>query len=127
MEGVSKIKTLEDWRIVYLQRFKDLHDNFSDEIPNEIVHGNNSENYKYKIRGNWFVTVRTCLQNAKLLNFFPKEFNDEWEDFFLTWSQKKPERKNDELGTVDTINTKEEIERANDFLIRAQEIISNNI
>ncbi|QQR50152.1 hypothetical protein IPF86_03680 [Candidatus Nomurabacteria bacterium] len=112
-------KSHEDWKNHLLKMFKDFHDNFSDEIPEQIVHGDNPKNYKYKVRGNWLAGVRTALQNAALLKMFPEDFNTEWKSFYKAWDQKMKESN----START--TKEEIDIVNNFLIKAQEIISN--
>lgn len=118
-------KSLEEWKETFLKHFKNFHDDYIDEIPDHIVHGNNPENHKYKVRGNWFAAVRNSLDNAAHLNMFPEEFNQEWKNFFIKWGDKKPETDEDEIGVKNILNTKEEIDTVNSFLLKAQEIISN--
>ncbi len=113
-------KTLEDWRKIYLQRFKDFHDNFSDEIPEEMLNGLNPENHKYKVRGNWFASLRNSLDNAANWKMFPDDFNTEWRNFFKSYDTRMIE------GGGKARTTKEDIDTANKLLVRAQEIISNS-
>ncbi len=125
-EGKVQQKTIEEWKELYLQRFKDFHDNFSDEIPEEILHGPNSknfssENYKFKVRGNWFVAVRNNFENAARMKIFPEEFNKEWRSFFKAYGEKMSKS-----GVWENVTrtTKEDIDTANNFLLKAQEIIN---
>lgn len=119
MEEIPKIKTVEDWKSIYLQRFKDLHDNFSNEIPEEMLNGLNPENHKYKVRGNWFASVKNNFSNAERMNMFPEDFNKEWHEFFAAYSKRM-------LGSTYKVRTtKEEIDVANNLLKRAQELLIN--
>jgi hypothetical protein len=120
MEEKLKIKTPEDWKSIYLQRFKDYHDNYSDEIPNEIINGENPENHKYKVRGNWFAAVKNSLENAALMKMLPEDFNEECRIFFREYGKRMLE------GNEIVRTTKEEIDIVNNLLLKAQQIISNS-
>lgn len=122
MKEGSPQKTIEDWKRIYLQRFKDFHDNFSDEIPKEIVTGKNEENYKYKVRINWFAAIKNSFQSAALMNIFPEDFNEEYTKFFRTYDERMASDKGRPVRT-----TKEEIDTANNLLKKAQEIINNSL
>ena len=118
MEG-EKIVTIEESKKFYLQKFKELHDDFSDVIPDEMLSGTTRKNpNKYKVRGQWFATVRNHLDNASRLNLFPEEYNKKWRLFFEAYSNRVIEKQNMER------TTKEEIDTANSLLIEAQKIIS---
>ncbi len=110
-------KTPEDWKNIYLQRFKDFHDNFSDEIPEEMINGENPENHKYKVRGNWFAGVRNSLDFIASQNLFPEDFNEEWRSFFKAYGKRMTES-NENIRT-----TKEEIDTVNNLLKKAQELL----
>ena len=118
--GEPNKKTVEEWRNIYLQRFQDLHDNWSDEIPEEMIHSDNPVNNRYKVRGNWFATIKSNFENCKTFKIFPEEFNEEWKSFFKTYTLRMMSSK-EEVRT-----TKEEIDAVNKLLIKAQEIISNS-
>ena len=47
----------------YLERLRNLRDNYSDEIPEEILSGL-SKRKKYKVRRQWFHAVVGSLWNA---------------------------------------------------------------
>ncbi len=112
-------KSKEEWKTQFLNTFKDLHDNFSDEIPVEMISGHKPENHKYKVRGNWFAAVRNNLQFASELQLLPEDFNEEWRTFFRNYANRMLTSREEQRAT------KEEVDTANDFLIKAQEIISN--
>ena len=113
-------KTLEQWKDLYLKKFKSYHDDYSDEIPKQMLHGDNSANYKYKVRGNWFFAVRSSLQNCEILKMFPEEFNQEWKDFFSNYSKRMIEAKGEGRTTG------QDLETANRILLKAQEIIKGS-
>lgn len=51
-------------------KLKSLRDDFSEEIPTEIIHSSDNNN-KYKVRGSWFQGITANVEN--LLEFSPKD------------------------------------------------------
>lgn len=49
---------------------KSLRDDFSEEIPAEIIHSSDNDN-KYKVRGSWFQGITANVES--LLEFAPKD------------------------------------------------------
>src|SRR6185436_2482793 len=115
-------KTEAEWKLHFITKLKELHDDYTDEIPQEIMHGgDNVDDFKkYKVRGNWFTAVKHNLENAALKKFFPEDFVKEFTSFFNAYQNRMSSGK-------DVRTTKEEIDTANNILIKAQEIISNSL
>jgi len=53
-----------------VKRLKSLRDDFSDDIPDEILHSNDEDN-KYKVRGSWFQGV--IADTEGLLSYASKD------------------------------------------------------
>jgi len=111
----NPIKDLEKEKKDYVLKEADrLLNEYSEEIPENLINGM-SENLFFKVRTNWFGGCFALLDYSD--NFFPSDFNEEWKEFFYTF-KKRRENDNDQTRT-----TKEEIEKANNLLLRAIEYI----
>lgn len=113
-------KTPEEWRKIFLEDLRGYYDDYSDEIPEKIVNGQDEGVHKYKVRGNWFFAVRETLKSCELIKLFPEDFNTECHEFFKKYTERRIKEKGEHR------TTKEELERANEILLKAQEILSNS-
>lgn len=118
----NKVKTLEERKKEYIEYFKTLHDNYSNEIPEEMIDGLDPKNHEYKVRGNWFTAIYNKFQNCESFGLFSEEFNEEWKSFFSKYGERMWSD-----GGRPVRTTKEEIEKADSLLIKAQEIISKSL
>ena len=116
-------KTPEQKKQYILSEINLLLNDFSNEIPKEVIHGPREEGQKqYKVRVGWFTGV------FGILNFiwntfpecFPEEFKSEVTKFRSDFRINHPgyKVKNDPPTT-----TKEEIDKADDLLKRGKEFI----
>lgn len=98
-----------------LKGIDNLLNNFLNEIPDELINGSEKENHIYKVRVNWFNGVFNALERAYLMKLLSEDFRKEVHVFFEEF---KESHKKDSDRT-----TKEEIDKADDLLKRAKEII----
>ena len=56
----------------YIKRFKHFRDDMTNEIPNRIIHSNEDQPMKYKVRKNWFQGViiegSNCIDDGYVSN-----------------------------------------------------------
>lgn len=119
----------------HIRRLKHLLEDFSDEIPSRIIDGEGDENRnKYKIRGRWFLAVMDTIDLAITeCGIEDESFTIDFEKFSSEYEKKRIDRralidagKFEEAGEH-LLNTKEEIDAANDLLRRLIENLQNSI
>ena len=105
----------------FLDYSEELLNDYSNEIPVEMLSGLKEKDHKYKVRGNWFISIRNWFTNLEMEKiYFPDDFIEEYKTFFKNFQQShKP------INNVEQRTTKEEIDKADDLLRRAQEYVRN--
>ncbi len=63
----------------YLEKLRDLRDNWSDTIPNKIVHGPNGP--QVKARKAWFQAIYAWIEIGLKKGFIDNEIINAYEDF----------------------------------------------
>lgn len=101
----------EEKKKILLERINRFLNDYSDEIPGEVVHST-SENINYKVRTGWFATVNVFLETCKEVGeYFPESFTKKVKDFLKSFQERQKES---------IYTTPEEIQKANDLLRRAK-------
>jgi hypothetical protein len=86
-----------------------LHEEFSDEIPKEILSGH-SPNRAYKVRGNWWAGVIADLDEMRHEEQIPLELSEEIDAFIAHYTS-------DEFH-YQPLTLKDDIDRANSLIGR---------
>lgn len=98
----------------HTEYLRTLRDNWSDEIPDNIIHGpiSGTDKKQFKVRRNWWQGVVGSLGRLQLKGLISPEMNDEVTEFIAYYTS-------DQF----TLTTPDDIQRANALITR---IISDN-
>jgi hypothetical protein len=103
-------------KLNFQQRLNGLLNDWSEEIPDEIIHST-SEKKNYKVRGGWFTAIIHSIELGIHKGYIPESFTTEVHSFLKDFKERHGLVSNDE--TVRT--TPEEIEKGNQLLRKARE------
>ncbi len=87
-----------------IERLRCLRDGYSDEIPEEILHGQG----RFKVRRNWWHGLIGYLERGLEYGDIPKEFGEEIEAFVERYTSEEFHRQ--------PLTTSDDISRANSLL-----------
>jgi hypothetical protein len=116
MEEISKPnRENKEEKLIFLREINNLLDNFSEEIPVEMIDGS-QEQRNYKVRTNWFTGIIHILEYAITRGILGTEFLPEIEQFIKNFKSRRIEPS--EIKT-----TSEEIDTGNNLLKKVKDYI----
>ncbi|NVN96873.1 hypothetical protein HXX01_01360 [Candidatus Nomurabacteria bacterium] len=114
-------------KLIFLKEINNLlNDEWTDEIPEEIIHGphQNSEGKDYKVRIAWFGGILIKLENGISVGFLPKEFMDDLIKFKNEFKSSNPGYTSWEDKGKTPI---EQVKKGNEILNKAKEYIEKQL
>ena len=117
MKEIPIPKNKDEEISMFISHIKSLLNDYSNEMPEEMLNGAKIENHTYKVRTNWFQGVVGCIGEAARKKYLPVTFGEELNTFLEAFKARRIKNTN----LIRT--TKEEIDTADNLLLRAQEYL----
>ncbi len=102
----------EKERISPIEYLRTLRDDYSDEIPKQVLHGpvTSSDSLKFKVRSNWWQGVVGGLGSLQEKGLVPTGLEQEVKDFVDRYTSEKFHTR--------TLTTKEDVVKANELITK---------